>query len=625
MTTRLSWLFLAAILLAACADQTPRPDPAPAPIAVEIEPRQRLQQLLEAAERSEGHVRDRHQLQAVELLLQEGQTGAAEDWLQQLARRELSLENSGHFRQLRASLLAATGDARQALKELEDPGLTRISDSLSLERQLALANLKAALLAQTGQHFASARERIFINPLLQADARDANQDAIWHSLMQLQPEEIEQRLRRQPGGELQGWLELARVGRSTRLGLEQQLDRLDAWQRQWPGHPAAARLPDGLELVRELARNQPRQVALLLPLSGPMAQFGHAVRDGFMAAWYEHSARGGHPPVVRIYDTDQDGDLLALYHLAVEQGAEAIIGPLDKQRVQLLHEQPRLPVPTLALNRSDHEGEAPENLYQFGLAPEDEAHQVAASAWQLRHRQALVLAPAGQANQRIIDAFGSHWQALGGVIAGTAEFSGQHDFSDVIRSSLNLQRSEQRAQALRQLLGENIEFTPRRRQDVDMIFLLARAPQARSIKPLLDFHYAADIPVYGISRVYDGAPNARVDRDLDGVFFVDMPWLLMPANELRQSIEKALPRPGYQRLHALGVDAFRLYPRLAQLAGIQGSRFYGETGYLKLNGRREVERELVVAQFRAGTPRLQQERATISRDADHERANDQGH
>ena len=53
-------------------------------------------------------------------------------------------------------------------------------------------------------------------------------------------------------------------------------------------------------------------------------------------------------------------------------------------------------------------------------------------------------------------------------------------------------------------------------------------------------------------------------------------------------------------MYALGVDAYRLYPRLKQLHEVAESRMYGESGTLRLNAERHIERQLIWAQFRRG-------------------------
>ena len=60
----------------------------------------------------------------------------------------------------------------------------------------------------------------------------------------------------------------------------------------------------------------------------------------------------------------------------------------------------------------------------------------------------------------------------------------------------------------------------------------------------------------------------------------------------------------YLRMYALGVDSFQLHPRLRQLELIPNSRVYGQTGTLKLNDEREIERQMLLAQIKNGRAKI---------------------
>ena len=67
---------------------------------------------------------------------------------------------------------------------------------------------------------------------------------------------------------------------------------------------------------------------LLLPLSGPLAQAGAALRDGFFAAYYQ-SQTAGHPvPVIQVVDSAQGDDFISLYTQVSQTETDLIIGPL---------------------------------------------------------------------------------------------------------------------------------------------------------------------------------------------------------------------------------------------------------------------------------------------------------
>lgn len=587
------WLAVLISLLAGCTSPEPRPELNGHSV------RNQVETWLAQADQANSPQREQLRLQAAELLLENRELDAASNTLSTLNEASLNVSQRAWWLQLRAALSLAQGQPAMTLTILNDVDLAQTSDQLPLERQLALGQLRARALALTGNHFAAAQERIFLGPLLPPAARTDNREAIWQSLMYLEPDKLQEYRAQALSGDLQGWLELAMVARDTQLGLQSQADALASWMQRWPQHPAND-LPDSLRLIRELAARQPRQVALMLPLSGRLLPFGRAVRDGFMAAWYQQP---GQRPAIKIYDTAAHDDIVGLYHQAVQEGAELVIGPLDKQRVRDLQLQTELPAPILALNRSELEMPAPDRFYQFGLAPEDEALLLADAAAQQRFQRALILSPSDDSSQRIIDTFGRRWQALGGTVVGRTPLDRPQQYSERVAESLNLNLSRARAIAVERTIGRDVEFTPRRRQDVDFVLLLTRPQSGRSLKPLLAYHYAGGIPVYATSRIYEGYPQPTLDRDLDGIVFSEIPWLLSPDAQLRKTIEQAFPQQrNYLRLYALGIDSFRLYPRLEQLAQLPNSRLPGRTGYLKLNQRGEVERELSLAQFRSGKP-----------------------
>ena len=111
-----------------------------------------------------------------------------------------------------------------------------------------------------------------------------------------------------------------------------------------------------------------------------------------MAAYYEAKAAGDQTPKIRIIDTSNNTNFRALYNKASLQGADFIIGPLEKQHVQTLQNSGPLTTPTLALNYSSQDIST-KQLYQFGLSAEDQARQTAEKAWLSGHKNSLVLTP----------------------------------------------------------------------------------------------------------------------------------------------------------------------------------------------------------------------------------------
>src|SRR5690606_4978343 len=108
--------------------------------------------------------------------------------------------------------------------------------------------------------------------------------------------------------------------------------------------------------------------------------------------------QGRQLPEVRQYDTNED--IIQAYQQAVAEGAELVIGPVEKEKVTELSLMPSLPVPILSLNYPDSAPIEPKGFYQFGLALEDEARQVARQAYSEGHRQAMVIIPEQEWSER---------------------------------------------------------------------------------------------------------------------------------------------------------------------------------------------------------------------------------
>ena len=147
----------------------------------------------------------------------------------------------------------------------------------------------------------------------------------------------------------------------------------------------------------DAGRGEPRgyvsgeTVAVLLPESGRFSAAAEAVRAGILAA--QRADDPSKRPVLRFYDTSNDQSAPALVRRAAAEGAQLVIGPLQKQAVDQLAASPSLPAPTLALNVATGGQMPPPDLYQFALSPEDEAAEVANRAWAKGYRGALMLYP----------------------------------------------------------------------------------------------------------------------------------------------------------------------------------------------------------------------------------------
>ena len=580
-------------LLLACSSSTP---PSPTPPVEEISVNVQgnaIQNLLDLADDSASPVAAAYRLDAIDLMLEAGATTDAEDTLQQISNvAALSQELQIRYSLARASIALANEEPEVALRSLQNAVSTPIN-ALNPNTQVTLRELRAESFFQNEQYIAAIRERIQLTPLLDDAEKGHNNNAIWE-ILSTAPMSVTGDSGINPDSyELRGWLELVRLVENNQYDIQGQISAMQQWRNTWTSHSAAVRLPDALQMVYTVWERRPREIALVLPVQEPL---GKAISEGFLSAYYDALAQGRDVPQVHIYDTSYQAEPLVFYDQAVEDGAQLIIGPVLKDAVRRMQRSRRpMPVPTLALNYGDSDGGTPQDLYQFGLAPEDEIKQAANTAWAAGHRYAAVMTPSGGDYQRIQDSFVNYWTSLGGTIVSVDSFGDARDYSPVIKRVFSIDASEARAAQIRNLVPrENVQFSPRRRQDVDFIFLLANPNEGRQIKPTLAFHFADDVPVYAMPSIYDGGTNAAANRDLNTVVFNDAPWVLEDIDPLKASVTEtwAAATGPIQRLRAMGVDAYRLYIRMELMRAFPYTRLSGATGTLHYQADGSIHRQL---------------------------------
>ena len=534
-------------------------------------------------------------------LLMEQRYLDAQDTLSSIDIFSLSSIEQTHYYWISAQLDVALGRGDDAITAMNAvaPGAFAQLDFVDPN---APGFLRATALHLQGEFIASARERMFLSGVLTDELYDKNHQAIWNSLLQAEESELSQLASKSTTSLFKGWLDLALIIKRNQIDIDKQLSKLRMWQVQNENHPAASKLPGDLDLLEEFVETKANYVAIMLPLSGKLATTGTAVRDGIMAAYYQAKKAGASIPEIRIYDTSKTSDFWSLYKQVILDGNELVIGPLAKQSVTRLQQESRLPVPTLALNYGLRDAtENPDQLFQFGLAVEDEAELAALYARQQGYHNAVALMPRGPWGERVFKRFSDTWQAQGGRLIEAQFFNGKGDYNKVISKLFAIDDSERRVRNLKRQLGTNIEFQARRRGDIDFIFVAAQPEQARQIKPTLAFNFAKDIPMIATSQIYSGKPSKIKDRDLNTVVFCDIPWIL-ENSELKQQIHKLWPKSkgGLDRLYALGIDAYRLYPRLGQIKVLKNSNIQAQTGQLAMDRHGQIIRTLPFAVFENG-------------------------
>lgn len=313
---------------------------------------------------------------------------------------------------------------------------------------------------------------------------------------------------------------------------------------------------DGRQAAAADGYRPPNKVAILLPLSGSLSGAAKPVRDGFLAGYYAETRQR---PTITFYDSASGVN--GAYQKAVSEGADYVVGPLDREQVSALFTQANLPVPVLALNRGSRG--APAGSVSFSLAPEDEG--IAAAEYLLGQgaKNVLVLTGPDDTLRRTSAAFRERLQARGGVVVDQISLSSN---ADALPAQLTAAAAK----------GQ-----------VDAVYFAARGDHTASAIPAINSQPAlANARRVGASQIASGIDSAAETALLDGVVF--------PRESLGNRQLSGMPgNPGALtptaagaagRLFAFGYDAWLITAYLEYLATSPQKPVPGATGGLQLDG-----------------------------------------
>ncbi len=485
--------------------------------------------------------------------------------------------------------------------------LPEIEEIIDYRYKALALNIRSRGVLAIGKPLESAKLRMQISQFLKTPQEiEDNNDFIWDALNRITEPAMLRALAEQQTVEVRGWLELNLIARRSNMLPVKMEPWIDQWYQLYGEHAAAPSY--AINLLEESKRIyiKPTRIALMLPFSGRLEKVADAIQNGFLYAYYQDPEAVADLEIINASSDPAEFNLQ--YEQAIQNGADFIVGPIDKDLIDLLQQRGELEVPTLTLNYGNDDNDAGLNLYQFGLRPEDEAEQIADYAQAHDKHHAIVLVPDTEWGYRLQRAFTRRFELLGGQVVGNAAYPAKkNDYSTAIKNLLNVTTSNHRKSILQQVIKEQVRFEARRRQDVDMIFIAANSRQARLIKPQLKFHHAQDLPVYATSHISASNGNPDDDRDLNEILFVDIPWMLdgrSSPDHKQVSLLWPDSSQRFSRLFALGIDAYRMIPSLRRLMINPTESIRQNTGQLSVDKSGRVKRSLLMATYEKGRTKL---------------------
>jgi uncharacterized protein len=515
----------------------------------------------------------------------EARLDAAELWfeggdpyLARLSMRDIDISNLTGSARARALLIhvqtdLALGLIDEAAAALADPGFStgekaRLrADLCQRERQLACVANELIRAAEAEGGSSDYNNRIW-DALLRTATGEGNLTGVGAD------------------GSLQGWLDLVDLVRRS-PSLQAEREAFSKWRQRYPNHSAASQLPDAIDYLLTDDPATPMTVAVLLPLTGPLASIGRAVRDGLVAAHIQEISTSS--PTLMFLDSAAQ-PIAQLHEQAVQSGVGMIVGPLVKNDVvALASRNPQLPV--VALNYLDTTSPSG-NFYQLGLAIEDEGLGIGDALNRFGHEKVLFITSTAPWASRSLSAIQQQWH---GETSQTS-ISNAKDMTDIIGGALRATPSFRRKAELQSVLGMPVQFTGGVRRDLQAIVALTDPAQTSTLGPALSYHAVGTIPTFvGTQSVR----NNGAIFSLQGARASELPVMLAD-DAMNQQLRSSFAGQGGADIsfYALGADAYRLLRRLPSSDAPSSRTIWGATGLLTLNSSRQFRRTQLWSQIR---------------------------
>ncbi len=319
--------------------------------------------------------------------------------------------------------------------------------------------------------------------------------------------------------DIAAWAELAFMMQSQGFSQQETRLNLSSFHSDAPFHQY---LFD--HLVSQLPKAQPPTViAVMLPESGKYKVIAEFIKNGILKSYFAYPAEKS-PIHLRFYDSSDLTNVMQLYYQAKLDGAEYIIGPVQKEAIELLSglDDPNL----LALNTI----EQATVFNQFNLRNHSAEMHLLAALESQQYKNLAILASDHPKQQAFAKAFASQW--LQDDTHNLVKITYREDelkYREALGKLLNESQSVERKNTLRWIVGKPLDYFPRVRQDLDAILMLDKANRLAVFNPQFDF-FQLPVPIYGEEALrVKTLKQAAANPDLNGIRILNPPYALEPS------------------------------------------------------------------------------------------------
>ncbi len=372
--------------------------------------------------------------------------------------------------------------------------------------------------------------------------------------------------------EIAAWAELAFMMQSQGFAQQEMRLNLESFHAGAPFHSHLFK-----QLIAQLPKAEsPTVIAVMLPESGKYKVIAEFIKNGILKSYFAYPSEKS-PIRLRFYDSSDLTNVMQLYYQAKLDGAEYIIGPVQKEAIELLSglDDPNL----LALNTIKQATV----FNQFNLRNHSAEMHLLAALESQQYKNLAILASDHPKQQAFAKTFASQW--LKDETHNLVKITYREDelkYREALGKLLNESQSVERKNTLRWIVGKPLDYFPRVRQDLDAILMLDKANRLAVFNPQFDF-FQLSIPIYGEEALrVKTLKQATANPDLNNIRVLNPPYALEPEN-LTNLFE------------AFGWDSFLLSTQMHALKN-GGCLTAAKTGILSIDNTR-VEQQLIWTEY----------------------------
>ena len=314
-------------------------------------------------------------------------------------------------------------------------------------------------------------------------------------------------------------------------------------------------------------KNLPKQINVFYFNSDIDAEDSSPLLQGITDNYYYYKEEIGYSPELNFIDFSDDVYCMENMTLLKESFS---IGLLFNQDYSLLDNncyQRFLKLKGLVVTKNKITGVKGSRLREFNINREVDIKNLLNIAKNNGGLRAIIIDDSTTKDKALVEKI---WKNMAGEVVSSVSSEEKISSQNLLSEIFLLEQSKVRGRKLSRVIGLPIKTEPRKREDIDSVFLSTSLSNARSLKPALEYNFADNLSVYLIPSWSEDEHLTDSELDLEKVMISEMPFLLNTNTSFKET---------NSRNFAIGYDAYELV-LLLETSSSRNFNYFGLTGLI---------------------------------------------